>query len=118
MSYSSLFEFIRWLLLYNSLPVFLLVVTFIIVPEYVYNVDKYELDTANLTVSNSSCNQSLVSLSKCCSSEYQSYLNLKIDSNAWYDIFLDSIEGTVRYIYNSNQIKTLSSLLFLNPGPA
>ncbi len=103
-NYESLFEFIRWLLLYISLPSSLLIAAFIIAPQYAYNSDKFELDTISQStglpsVCGSNVNElndnSSVLLTKCCERYYNTYLDKRIKDNEWYNYMLDVIQGTV-----------------------
>ncbi len=112
-NYESLFEFIRWLLLYISLPASLLFATFIVAPQYGYDADTFELNTRDMAIDNftlvcvditqnsasniseSSYNSSLL-LTRCCSQEYKKYLEGRIEKNEWYSYILDLIQGTVR----------------------
>lgn len=105
----SLFEFNRWLLLLN-LIFSILIGTFILVPQYVYNKDKTQnsLEIMNILNSNDTeqCEkenrtqifQDTILFTKCCSLNYQEYLDNKQLNSTSTDSFLDIIQGTVKML--------------------
>ncbi|RNA43675.1 Transmembrane channel 7, partial [Brachionus plicatilis] len=121
-SFVSLFELNRWLFIINFV-VALLAGSFIIAPQYAYNLDETSnrLDITNngtnlsetcknimieennqnrtdfleSSTSNSSIEESIL-LSKCCYYNYTEYLKKRDENKTTIDVVLDIFQGTVK----------------------
>lgn len=93
----SLFEFIRWLFLFNFI-ICTMVLVFIISPQYVYNHNKNE---SNSTSSCPPYDQfiNITNDTKCCSFYYQQLLDNNTNSTDPLKLLTDVVKGTVSLFY-------------------
>ncbi|CAF1093810.1 unnamed protein product, partial [Brachionus calyciflorus] len=107
----SLFELITWLIFF-SFMVALLITVFIVLPQFIYDLDSqneldnfddispelcsnqtFTLTTTPLPLRDSNFQETIL-LTKCCSLKYNEYLNKKITNETSLDKFFDIIQGT------------------------